>query len=227
MNNIEFSNEFDILYNNIMSNQAPGLDEYEKSVFLTRAQEGMIIGLYNGANSLGDSFEKTEESRRYLESLVKTFSTTERESELKGITEDSVFYSLPEDLWFITYESVKLKDDRLGCLNNSEVPVIPVTQDDFFNIKNNPFRGPGKTRVLRLDTASHIVELVSKYNINNYLVRYLSKPSPIVLEDLEDGLSIDGVSNKTECKINPILHKRILTAAVELAKQSMYSSTGK
>lgn len=29
----EFSSEFDILYNNIMSNAAPGLDEYEKSVF--------------------------------------------------------------------------------------------------------------------------------------------------------------------------------------------------
>lgn len=38
----EFSNEFDLLYNNIMSNQAPGLDEYEKSVFLTRAQDDIV-----------------------------------------------------------------------------------------------------------------------------------------------------------------------------------------
>lgn len=38
----EFSNEFDILYNNVMSNQAPGLDEYEKSVFLTRAQDDIV-----------------------------------------------------------------------------------------------------------------------------------------------------------------------------------------
>jgi hypothetical protein len=33
----EFSNGFDILYNNIMSNAAPGLNEYEKSFFLTKA----------------------------------------------------------------------------------------------------------------------------------------------------------------------------------------------
>lgn len=33
----EFSNEFDVLYNSITSNQAPGIDEYEKSVFLTEA----------------------------------------------------------------------------------------------------------------------------------------------------------------------------------------------
>lgn len=38
----EFSNEFDVLYNNIMSNQAPGLDEYEKSVFLTKAQSEIL-----------------------------------------------------------------------------------------------------------------------------------------------------------------------------------------
>ena len=35
MTNQEFSNEFDILYNNVVGNQAPGLDTYEKSVFLT------------------------------------------------------------------------------------------------------------------------------------------------------------------------------------------------
>lgn len=31
----EFLNEFDVLYNNIMSNSAPGLNSYEISVFLT------------------------------------------------------------------------------------------------------------------------------------------------------------------------------------------------
>ena len=42
MTNPEFSNEFDVLFNNIMSNQAPGLDEYEKSVFLTKAQDEIV-----------------------------------------------------------------------------------------------------------------------------------------------------------------------------------------
>lgn len=43
----EFSSEFDILYNNIMSNAAPGLDEYEKSVFLTKAQEEILKNYFN------------------------------------------------------------------------------------------------------------------------------------------------------------------------------------
>lgn len=43
----EFSNEFDVLYNNIASNQAPGINEYEKSVFLTKAQDEIIKSYFN------------------------------------------------------------------------------------------------------------------------------------------------------------------------------------
>lgn len=43
----EMSNEFDVLYNNITSNQAPGLDEYEKSLFLTKAQDEIIKAYFN------------------------------------------------------------------------------------------------------------------------------------------------------------------------------------
>ena len=73
----EFNTNFDLLYNNIASNQAPGLDEYEKSVFLTKAQEELVISLYDGRNSSGESFENTEEARRSLSSLVKTYTTTD------------------------------------------------------------------------------------------------------------------------------------------------------
>lgn len=43
----EFSNEFDVLYNNIASNKAPGINEYEKSVFLTKAQDEIIKSYFN------------------------------------------------------------------------------------------------------------------------------------------------------------------------------------
>ena len=70
----DWSLQFDLLYNNISSNQAPGLTEYEKSVFLTQAQEAVILDLYKGLT--GDSFETTEEVTRYLNSLVKSDSET-------------------------------------------------------------------------------------------------------------------------------------------------------
>ena len=65
----EFSIEFDILYNNLASNAAPPLNEYEKSVFLTKAQSDIVIELYSGRNNLGLAYDSTEEAREYLASL--------------------------------------------------------------------------------------------------------------------------------------------------------------
>lgn len=61
MNNEEFSNEFDVLYNSITSNQAPGLDEYEKSVFLTKAQDEIIKSYFNPrTNKTQEGFDGNE-----------------------------------------------------------------------------------------------------------------------------------------------------------------------
>lgn len=53
----EMSNMFDVLYDNITSKQAPGLNEYEKSVFLTKAQDE-IIKNYFEADSKGNNTKK-------------------------------------------------------------------------------------------------------------------------------------------------------------------------
>lgn len=230
----EFSNEFDTLLNSYSTTQVFGktpntieLDEYEKSVFLTKAQEEIVIGTYNGKNQFGDSFESTEEIRRYLSSLIKTYTTTDKKSGYTGLSKSSVFFELPDDLWFITYEAVNLKDDGLGCINGENISVIPITQDEYHRIKKNPFRGTNERRALRLDLNNEVVEIISKYNIEKYLVRYLSRPTPIILTDLTDNLSINGISVKTECELNPVIHRAILERAVTLAKISWASNTGK
>ena len=61
MNTTEFSLQFDIYYNSIASNQAPPVDEYEKSVFLTNAQRDLIVDIYSG-RIFTMSFESTEEA---------------------------------------------------------------------------------------------------------------------------------------------------------------------
>lgn len=216
MTTIEFSNEFDILYNNIMSNKAPGLNDYEKSVLLTQSQESLILDIYNGQFN-EDSFENTEEVKTYISNLVKQV-TLSSSSIGDGISKDSKFYQLPNDLWFITYESVILEDLKLGCKSGLEVLVKPVTQDKYFMLNKNPFRRSNERRVLRLTVGSK-AELISPYNIKSYLVRYISKPEPIILEDLTDyGITIEGKTQITECKLNPVIHRTILNRAVILAK---------
>lgn len=220
----EFSNEFDTLLNSYNTVPPYGeenklditLDEYEKSVFLTKAQEEIVVESYIGKSQFGESFERTEEIRRYLSDLVKTITLSEKLTGYTGVSKASVFFKLPDDVWFITYESATLEDDSLGCLNGNNVLVVPVTQDEYYRIAKNPFRGPSSSRALRLDISDNVIEIVSDYNIGGYLVRYLSRPEPIILTDLSD-ISINDVKVRTECELNPAIHRAILERAVKLA----------
>lgn len=227
MTNKEFSDGFSTLLNSFGITPNITLDEYEKSTFLTNAQEQLIIDIYSGRNVIyGKSFEQTEEIRRYLSNLVETYETSTKVTGKLGLSKDSVFFEIPQDTWFITYEVVFLKDSRLGCLDGIEASVVPLPQDDLYRAKDNPFRGPSKDRVLRLDIKSDLAELISKYNVDKYLMRYISQPTPIILVDLPDGLSINGVSTESECELNPVVHRAILERAVQLAIISKTQLTG-
>lgn len=207
----EWSVNFDILYNNISSNQAPGLTEYEKSVFLTQAQEAVILDLYKGTS--GDAFETTEEVTRYLSSLVKTrnfdnISTTSNTA--VGNKQYNISTSAVSDLWFITYQSGSI---TIGD-NTRDVIVVPSRQDSLFKDLNNPFKGPNKNKVLAVSEEGSII-LYSKYPINTFYIKYLKRPNPIVLDNSE--LEISDVSD-FNIEIPESLHNQVLYKAVQLAK---------
>ena len=238
MTNEEFSNGFDTLVNSYRRfkdfDKQEMLDsiefnEYEKSFYLTKAQEEVVTNLYNGKNPYGDSFEGTEEMRRYLDALVSTkvYSSEDTVEVDTKVSPSSVFYKLPDDLAFITMEQVKFGDESLGCFNRSFANVYPVTQDEYSRVKNNPFRGPTRYKVLRLDAGEKLVELVSKYGIEEYLVRYMKRPTPIILESLPNEITIEGVNEETECALNSTLHNTILERAVQMALQSKGISVSK
>lgn len=228
----EFSNEFDTYMNayretnGFGSDRSIEFDEYEKSVFLTKAQEDIVMSLYRGTSTT-PSFEVTEENRRMLASLEDSITITEF-TEGNGISENSIFAKL-DNVMYITYESAVLKDDRLGCKNGITAVVTPTTQDTYYRVSRNPFRGPSDKRVLRLDygdnTDTSIVELISKYHIDSYYIRYIKKPTPIILVDLGDNLTINGEHTAMECKLNSLLHRTILATAVDMAIKSILSKS--
>lgn len=219
MNLTEFSNEFDTLLNSYAISNPLGidipvatieLDEYEKSVFLTRAQEEIIYEYYSGYNEKRLSFEETEEVRRYLSELI--------ESKELDLTKEKDYYKtkLPEDTWFITYEVAELGKDA-GCFEGKYASIIPTKQDDLYRILQNPFKRPNQKRVLRLDEDDNSVILYSKYIIDKYKLKYLAYPEPIILIDLPDDVSIRGKIHQNECKLHPMLHRLILEKAVQTA----------
>lgn len=221
----EFSLEFDILYDSISSASAPGLDEYEKSVFLTKAQLE-IIKEYNGPlNKYKASFEGSDKRRADLRELVVPYSTTPLPYP-EGLETTSQYAVLPQDVFLIKWEAGKYT--KAGCPTQT-VRIIPCKHDEYHERKRNPFRRPNKRDGYRIDVQSKdgkkIVELVAEEPLTTYQIRYIKYPTPIILSDLGgisqfDALTIDGLQVRTECMLEEELHREILDRAVELAMRA-------
>lgn len=235
MNCEQFSSEFDTLLNSYANQAFFGegasrfdidLDEYEKSVFLTQAEKQFVLGYYNGKNTLGYSFEEKEQIREALDTLVKTIQLEEADDvpesakNLYGGNHLFSFYRIPDNLLFTIFEEVKYSSYISDCNGGASAIVVPTTHDEVWHKLHNPFRGPNKQRVLRLNADNNLVELISDYPIGSYLLRYVEEPKPIILIDLPNELNIDGLSEKTECELPDIVHHLILNDAVLLALQS-------
>ena len=221
----ELSNLFDtllqpfIVKDNFGEQNTLAFDEYEKSIFLTKAQEQIVLELYQ-------ELEQSEEVRKYLSNLIKTDNYVpvgEQDETLINNTFKSYKVEIEDSVLFMIYEQCTLSDEN-NCINNKIVSVVPTIHDDLDKVLKNPFKSPNSRKVIRLDFDNKI-ELISKYNISNYKVRYLKKPNPIILVTLEDNLSINNGDTKvSNGETNPILHERIVQRAVQLAVQSKVKS---
>ena len=219
----ELSNLFDtllqpfIVKDNFGEQNTLAFDEYEKSIFLTKAQEQIVLELYQ-------ELEQSEENRKYLSNLIKTGNYVpvgEQDETLINNTFKSYKVEIEDSILFMIYEQCTLSDEN-NCINGRIVSVVPTIHDDLDKVLKNPFKSPNNRKVIRLDFDNKI-ELISKYNISNYKVRYLKKPNPIILVKLED-LNIDKKQEVSNGETNPILHERIVQRAVQLAVQSKVKS---
>mgnify|MGYP000075391864 FL=1 len=224
----EFSNEFDVLYNNIMSNQAPGLDEYEKSVFLTKAQLEILKNYFNPkGNKYGQGFDENAKRQIDFSTLITVTKPTEYSPSGGYVKFDdrSQLYKMPQDILLMLNETGINTVDGVKRL----VSIIPMNYEEYARLMSKPWKQPLKNQGWRLFQSTggvdFISEVVIKYNstLTDYKIRYVKRPKPIILANLADeysNVSIEGLNTVTECELDPILHPEILQRAVELAKSA-------
>lgn len=227
----EFSDQFDVLYNNITSNQAPGCNEYEKSLFLTKAEKEIVKNYFSAqskGNNLQQGFDDSAKRQADFSVLMRTGACTSvTMSATNKIDERSEVFSYPNDVYIVINETVKI--------GSAIKQVIPLRYDEYTRLMSKPFKRPLKNQVWRLINSGSVagtiatkrVEIIAGVGetVSSYSVRYVRVPKPIIVADL-DGLTIDGQSTaSTECEIDPILHEDILQRAVELAKIA-WTATG-
>lgn len=227
MTEVEFSNEFDVLYNGIATNAAPPIDLYEKSVYLTRAQLEIVNNYYNPAgNKYQDGFENSEKRRADLRELLRTGSSTITVASTDGIDDNSQFFRIQSNTYLIIQEKAIVSSTDT-CIDGTTIKIVPKTHDEYNDQSDNPFKYPDKNVIWRMDYFSQSgnnknVELISPYTITTYRYRYIRYPEPIILVDLStefpsESLTIDGVTTAQTCKLGEGVHREILNRAVEMA----------
>lgn len=213
----EMYKEFNLYFNNLMSNQAPGLLPYEISVYMTKSQYLIEDELYK-------QYENSESIRKNLSNLVVSASITPASVTYEKIDANSKFFALPSDLRYIVYESVLMNNYADKCIKNQKIHIQPVLHDEYDSVHNNPYRFNIR-RALRLDvfiSGNKYSEIVAKdNNIASYMIRYIKTPRPIFMEGCAATDSIEGVlyTGPDAGEMNPTLHRAIVETAAKLAYQ--------
>lgn len=160
----EMSNQFDVYYNNITSNQAPGLDEYEKSVFLTKAQNELVKAYFSPAlNKTQNGFDDSPIRQADFSTIINNCTLskiTNPTNPLKCFDKRATAYELPVDLFICLNEQ----------LFSGSVPytVVPITFIDYNRLMSKPYKYPLKYQAWRMITKNTTVDSVEsvKKSIN-------------------------------------------------------------
>lgn len=237
----ELIQKFNLHYDNILSAAAPGLNEYEISLFLTQAHREVVSGYYNGTMG-GDTIDSTEAVKSLLPRYILTGTaviTTLIPNQIEGL--NSYVIDLDANVLQLLAERIKGPIDP--SLRARNIDVKPVDIDEAYRLMRNPFRRPSDLRVWRVDetinedTTVRQVTLVSNEDLTakefQYIYTYMKEPEPIILVDLdsEEWISIGNLSIMGERKANvdkdtiaqlgdkisPTLWELIINRAVELA----------
>lgn len=224
MTHEEFENEFMVLYNNIMSNAAPGLNSYEISVFLTKAQDEIVKNHFNPkGNKYGEGMDDSPKRQIDFSELINVAQGTPSTTSPLTFDKRAKVFDLPSDLFIVINEAVST--------NTGTKQVIPISYAEYTRLMSRPYKEPLKYQAWRIiSTSSEKIstELIVNSNetITEYLLRYIRRPAPIITADLSSeygDLTINGISTVSECELNPIIHQEILQRAVELAKAAYES----
>lgn len=214
----EFSDQFDVLYNNIASNEAPGLDEYEKSVFLTKAQDEVVKNYFNPkSNKLQEGYDGSQKRQIDFSTLTRTFTVSNFTSPTFDNRGSSFSFPANDRIMMIINEKLTVERNS----NVITLTVVPIRFDEYDRLMSKPFKRPLKNQAWRLinNSTPNEAEIIAGYGdqIQTYTARYIRRPKPIILSNLE-GVQIDGETEAMTCELDPIIHEEILQRAVELAK---------
>jgi hypothetical protein len=202
------------------------LDEYEKSLYLTDAQTKIydeLIGLFEVNGDISKDLEPFITEANITIPLART-----------SLFDNGVFFNMPSDVHKVVLEEAVLSAPTVPLLNGRRVKVIKTKLAEVSRKLQNPFREPNGDEVLRIltydEVANSAAELIVPDNttISSYRIKYISDITPIILENLPDGLEIMGLSVATNTKFDDIILDKIIDLSIQLIlkDKSIFAPSG-
>lgn len=196
----EMSDQFDVLWNNVSSNQAPGLNEYEKSVFLTKAQSQLVKEYFNSRlDSVGGGFDGSQKRQYDFSVLIKTEELQEvtnfivNQSPIGKIDRRSEVFLFPID-YFLTVNEI-LSDSRW------QYSVLPIDYAEYQRLMLKPYSLPVKRAAWRLITNKMVCSCIAEFQVsggNTFAVdTWPSCDTTSIFFEYDDGEHIENC--KLEC----------------------------
>jgi hypothetical protein len=215
MTSADMQTRFLILYDKVTNFDAPGYEDDEISILLTKAQERVFYSYYNVlGNKTQEGFEATEARRKELSRLVEGVQIVTPSINQTNSNPNGVFFDLPAECLFVISEEITLTSSE-PCLNGKRIRVKPVRHDAYSININNPFKNPNDDLAWRLDYSNNRHEIITKagLNIGTYHVRYIKRLTPIITGNFV----IDGEMGPLDSLLDSFLHERIIDEAVKIA----------
>jgi hypothetical protein len=242
MNATQMGYEFDVGYDFITNFDAPGVEPKEKSTFLTKAQESLVLDILED-NSYNEFNKRTVD-------VYKSSATILAAAMSAGPYTNSRWATLPQETGPPVRPAIKVVNETAVLTPTanhfyfgqtfSDVKVKPV-DDDYYHLNiNNPYKKPDQDEIWRMDYGdSGAFKLVYIIEANTTLtsvtVHYYAKPRPIIMQSplyvVGDG-TIDGElfasyqGADLNCLLNEITHREIIDRAVKFAYAALQDEKG-
>ena len=144
----EWSDAFDVLYNQVMNNASAALDEYDKSIFLTKSQEEIVKDYFNPkGNKYQEGFDSNAKRQADFAALLKVATLTISNSYAK-FDSRSVAYQFPTDFFIAVNEQYQVTSEGMTY----PYTIVPLNYVEYNRVMKKPYKYPPKGQVWRLIT---------------------------------------------------------------------------
>jgi hypothetical protein len=220
-----------VTYDALYSQSAPGFEDAEATILLTKAQWYYILQRLNPkSNRNMEGFEETEIRIQGLSALVKdSQDAVPPVFELQPIDQTGTLpgeklWALPVDFMIPIYESTVTNIPQCGTTSTyNRMMTIPISHDDYNLSYANPYKRPycngseglvwrlehGKKTVNGVERKIHGIIDDGTFRVTEYYLRYLRYPNDIVV-------NLNNSALQTNCELDPLTHQGICDIAVKL-----------